>query len=295
MRNIISFVQYINGSVSGNQAPTFTDVLSDSTTIAEGDTLLFTFKATDSNGTTLEYSLVNNPEGSKIDSVSGLFSWVPGFEQAGSYIITAVVSDGVLTDTAKSVVVVTNVNRAPVFTKALTDSILIPYDQTFTFQYEASDPDGDTLTFSLGTTSPQGATISSDGLFSWKPTKAQGGTYIITVKVTDGTVTVDTTVNKLTVNVTSKPGLPTVFSLKQNYPNPFNPTTKIEYSIPEESKVVMRIFNLLGQEVAVVVNNVQPAGNYVVNFDASNLTTGIYLYKIEAKNFSSVKKMILMK
>jgi hypothetical protein len=88
---------------------------------------------------------------------------------------------------------------------------------------------------------------------------------------------------------------PTEFSLKQNYPNPFNPTTTIGFTLPSESIVKISIYNLIGQKVAEVVNSKFSSGNHSVDFNASNLASGIYLYKIEAGSFTSVKKMQLMK
>ena len=85
------------------------------------------------------------------------------------------------------------------------------------------------------------------------------------------------------------------FSLAQNYPNPFNPTTKIEYSIPHSSLVTLTVYDILGREVATLVNEEKPAGNYEVEFDGSGLSSGIYFYKIRAGDYKSVKKMILMK
>jgi minor extracellular serine protease Vpr len=89
--------------------------------------------------------------------------------------------------------------------------------------------------------------------------------------------------------------LPTSFMLKQNYPNPFNPTTKITYTIPTASKVTLKIYNLLGQLVATLVDEQQEANTYVKEFDASRLASGTYFYQINAGNFNSTKKMILMK
>ena len=88
---------------------------------------------------------------------------------------------------------------------------------------------------------------------------------------------------------------PQVFTLHQNYPNPFNPSTKIAYTIPTASNVTLKIFNLLGQEVATLVNEKQEANTYVKEFDASRLSSGIYFYQINAGSFNATKKMILMK
>ncbi|MGE5352120.1 MAG: choice-of-anchor V domain-containing protein [Acidobacteriota bacterium] len=91
------------------------------------------------------------------------------------------------------------------------------------------------------------------------------------------------------------------YSLDQNYPNPFNPATTISYSIPKQSQVRLVVFNSIGQEVKTLFSGIQSAGNHSVNFDASDLTSGIYFYSIEAKSnsdnetFKSVKKMAFLK
>ncbi len=89
--------------------------------------------------------------------------------------------------------------------------------------------------------------------------------------------------------------IPTEYRLNQNYPNPFNPTTIISYALPKQEMVTINIYNILGERVAELVNEVQNAGNYKVNFDAGNLSTGAYIYRIEAGNFVQIKKMLLIK
>lgn len=89
--------------------------------------------------------------------------------------------------------------------------------------------------------------------------------------------------------------IPQTFNLKQNYPNPFNPITKIEFSIPNDKFVTLKIFDILGREVAVPVSKNIKAGNYTVDFDASKLSSGIYFYRLEAGSFSDTKKMTLIK
>lgn len=88
---------------------------------------------------------------------------------------------------------------------------------------------------------------------------------------------------------------PFIFALEQNYPNPFNPSTKIDYSIPMQSKVELKIYNIVGQEVATLVNEVQGAGVHSARFDATKLASGVYFYRLTAGNFTSVKKMALLK
>jgi len=89
--------------------------------------------------------------------------------------------------------------------------------------------------------------------------------------------------------------VPDEFNLAQNYPNPFNPSTVISYSLPQASQVSIKVYNLLGAEVATLVNQQQPAGNFDVRFDASGLSSGIYIYRIVAGNFTQSRKLTLIK
>jgi hypothetical protein len=85
------------------------------------------------------------------------------------------------------------------------------------------------------------------------------------------------------------------FNLEQNYPNPFNPTTNIKYSVPENGFVKLAVYNLIGEEVKVLVNGQLNPGFYEIEFDAAYLPSGIYFYRIQAGNFNQTKKMILLK
>ena len=99
-----------------------------------------------------------------------------------------------------------------------------------------------------------------------------------------------------TTDVNEGEEIPTEYSLSQNYPNPFNPSTTIQYSLPEAGDVTFRIYNLLGQEVKTVFNNVsQTAGTHKIVFRASELPSGIYFYSFRVNDFAQIKKMILMK
>ena len=97
------------------------------------------------------------------------------------------------------------------------------------------------------------------------------------------------------VSVDKDEPLPSEYSLTQNYPNPFNPSTTIKYSIPEASFVNIKVFNLIGQEITELVNKELQKGNYEISFDATNLPSGVYFYRLEAGNFVQTRKMILMK
>ena len=88
---------------------------------------------------------------------------------------------------------------------------------------------------------------------------------------------------------------PDEFTLEQNYPKPFNPSTVIGYQLPVSSDIILKVYDLLGREVAALVDEYKPAGSYEVEFDASRLSSGVYLYKLTAGEFSSVKKLMLLK
>ncbi len=89
--------------------------------------------------------------------------------------------------------------------------------------------------------------------------------------------------------------IPAEFELYQNYPNPFNPTTKINYSLPNDANVELKVFDMLGKDVSTLVNEFRQAGNYSIEFDGTNFKSGVYFYKLNAGNFTAVKKMILVK
>lgn len=89
--------------------------------------------------------------------------------------------------------------------------------------------------------------------------------------------------------------VPTSFILSQNFPNPFNPSTNISFSIPKSGLVTLKVYDMVGKEVATLVNESKPAGNYIVGFNASNLPSGAYFYRVEADGFVDTKKMLLIK
>ncbi len=99
----------------------------------------------------------------------------------------------------------------------------------------------------------------------------------------------------LTITGVKESQAPLKFQLSQNYPNPFNPTTKISYSIPQRSKVILNVYNALGEKVAVLVDKEQNGGTYTISFNGKRLASGVYFYRIQANNFTETKKMILLR
>ena len=136
--------------------------------------------------------------------------------------------------------------------------------------------------------------------YSFTDSKLQSGKYQYRLKMIDN----DGTFNYSNLIETAI-DLPAIFDLSQNYPNPFNPSTKINYTIPFDSKVTLEVYNLTGNKIAQLVNDDKPAGYYSVDFNSSltgsNLPSGVYFYRINASNkldgtnFSSIKKMVLLK
>lgn len=124
------------------------------------------------------------------------------------------------------------------------------------------------------------------------------GDYSVTLKVTDNSGSEAEYSENVSVTVlTSSEDLsnPNVYSLAQNYPNPFNPSTLIQYSIAEPGNVTLEVYNMLGQKVAQLVNGTQNAGAHTVQFDASALSSGVYIYQLKAGNYLETRKMMLIK
>jgi len=178
---------------------------------------------------------------------------------------------------------------------------------TTTFSRSHSTQFGQSITVSLNSPNPRSGHTEDIKSFSgvaywlkaedsnafWIPNDFQGNSFkdqrpwCVTWSVNN------ITYNDLTdVNQDSK--IPLSFSLSQNYPNPFNPTTEIKYTIPQSGFVELKVYDVLGREVASLVNKEQSLGNYKIEFNASNLTSGIYIYRINTGNYSNTKKMILL-
>jgi hypothetical protein len=99
----------------------------------------------------------------------------------------------------------------------------------------------------------------------------------------------------VSTGVQARDEVPRKFSLSQNYPNPFNPSTTIKYSLAKLEQVVLKVFNALGHEVTTLVNGKQSAGEYEVNWQPTNLPSGVYIYRLQAGEFVDAKKLILMR
>jgi hypothetical protein len=102
-------------------------------------------------------------------------------------------------------------------------------------------------------------------------------------------------INNPLVDIKDEPVKPKKYALEQNYPNPFNPATNIKFSLAKSGYVKLEVYNLIGQKVAEVVNGNMNAGVHQVNFDAEGLSSGVYVYKLTTPEFTSSKKLVIMK
>jgi hypothetical protein len=132
--------------------------------------------------------------------------------------------------------------------------------------------------------------------YSYSDTKLQTGNYQYRLKMVDN----DGSFSYSSIEA-AEVTIPKDFALNQNYPNPFNPSTKIDYQVPVDAKVILEVYNITGQKVMELVNQEKEAGYYSVNFGTTKLASGIYIYrmvasdKVTGRNFTSIKKMMLLK
>lgn len=293
--------------IQDQEPPVFIDELDD-VTITEGDLLSFQYTAADPNpGDVLVFGIDEGP--GAIDPVTGLYTWQTEDGDEGEYELSVFVTDGAWVVYSSATITVLDDNNPPVFTDVISDGRVFVPELTpsgwvvHNFQYAGSDPDGDAVSFYL-VDGPNGSSITASGLFSWELTDqyAAQTNIPITVGITDGLLSTEHTslVNTDNVVGVNEEAIPTDYSMSQNYPNPFNPSTTIKFGIPEAANVSVKIFNLLGQEVATLVNNNLEAGYHIINFNASNMISGMYFYRIQANgidgsNYTDVKKMLLVK
>jgi hypothetical protein len=176
--------------------------------VAEGSPLGFTLHGTDDDSDGLTYGAVWLPEGATLDPATGVFSWTPGYDQAGSYDVTSTVSDGSLTDSETITITVTNMNRVPVLGTVGDKSVM--EGSALQFTLTANDPDGGTLTFGA-TGLPAGASLdTSTGEFVWAPGYDRAGDYPVTFTVSDGSLSDSETIGIGVTNTNRAPVLDSV-------------------------------------------------------------------------------------
>ena len=190
---------------------------------------------------------------------------------------------------------VAQINRKPVFVWHSPISVAVSSGIPFTFKVSAYDPEGEPVTF---TWKRDGVVVKSGADTSYTTTfiGPYGEPHNVVCIAADPEGLQDSVVFLFTITdiQDEKSPIPGEFSLMQNYPNPFNPSTTIRYELPTAADVSLRIYNTLGQLVAILVNAHKQAGDYEVQWTA-NVPSGIYFYRLQAGDFVETKKMILLR
>jgi hypothetical protein len=304
--------------VNVNRAPRFTAALLD-TAIEEGQELRLRYVGKDPDGDMVKFQLASGPTGVTV-STSGFLQWRPTFRQSGYHTLEIAVGDDSLQTVMSTNIHVVNLNHMPSLPQlvqlAETDSVAVNSSRPIVFAWTKShDEDSDdTLRYSLRIkgesldTTVTGIRDTTNGL-NLRPRLQAGSVYSSLISVSDGWVQLATPTS---LSFRTSPAVlpkdigvaaPRVFSLEHNFPNPFNPTTSIRFGIPERSYVKLTVWNMLGEQVQVLVSEEKESGIYESMFRAENLPSGVYLVKLEAhpvmgtdrRDFISTKKMILVK
>ena len=303
-----------------NRLPHFDRSLVDTIAI-EGERISVGMTAADPDGDTVQYGLELAPEGVSVDSV-GQLVWTPTFDQAGSYVVVVSASDQQSSSESVVRINVLNRNRRPVFVhtggKGGRETLRIPDGRLIELTWPtAIDPDlDDTLRYAIRLTGV-GVDTSIFGIMDTSLSLLGRNrlqtdvVYTWSVIATDGAVEVacpDTFAFRLAAQPATAvrdplPIVPRSFSLEHSSPNPQSSITSIRFNLAERSDVNLAIYNMLGERIQTIISGERDAGQYETTFDASSLSSGVYMFKLEAhplqggrlRDFVSTKKMVLVK
>jgi hypothetical protein len=161
------------------------------------------------------------------------------------------------------------------------------------FSVLATDPDGDSLTYHWKVNGVLIDAAKTDSLVYTFHTL--GSRQTVTCVVADTFGAADSVTWNFRVTAINEITQPFTFALSQNYPNPFNPTTSIQYQVESRQYVTLTVYDILGRLVTTLVDGEKAPGSYTATFDGSKLPSGIYLYRLQAGNFTQTRRMVLMK
>ena len=246
--------------------------------------------------------LISNPPS---PNYTALLQGTPSITDTGNHSISITASDGYGGEDTLNYILQVIINNPPYFSGSWQDTVFVFKDSSYTWLFDFLDIDEDTLWTITGNIGVPGLNVIEElfGIGSVTSTvtgiPADTGTYTAEVSVIDehgltGTLSFTVIVDIVTgINPTIE--LPTEFILYQNYPNPFNPSTKISWQSPVGSMHVLKVYDVLGNKIATLVEDYKPAGTYEVEFYASGLASGIYFYRLTAGKYSEMKKLILLR
>src|SRR3989338_2876012 len=288
-QDTLSWMLHVELYVPGNNAPYFIPPWPDTLAYVDSvyDAILY---AEDIDGDSLYFDWLTKPSWLAMLDVMGTarIQGTPAISDTGYHPVSVMVDDNRGgSDTLNWIIQVINipppVNNIPQFVGSWPDTLVVYRDSTYNWDFLFQDIDGDTLFAIPGDIGVPGLTLlpgsgvgEVTAIVTGNPTDTGWYTVLVSVKDEHGgqgqlqlIVHVD-----FPTSVEPLPGIPTEFSLEQNYPNPFNPVTIIRYALPHNTEVNLTIYNLLGQEVEILINEYQPAGTYEASFNASALPSG---------------------
>jgi hypothetical protein len=272
------------------------------------DTVKFVVIATDPDSSdVLTYTASGLPTGAKFDNTTRTFSWIPTTSQVGSFSPKFIVSDGQLKDSITVSITIAKKGLAP--GTPIADMILTDDSRTrlvslsSAFMYNMG-----TLTYTVvsGNSNYVLASIIPPSrllIQGIRPTPEDTKIKILVTAADTDKSTISTAfyvIDQGTTGITEVT-IPTVFSLSQNYPNPFNPTTSIKFGLPVQASVTMEVYNVLGVKVRTLMHGeVMSAGIHQMEWNGKDdagisVTSGVYLYRINAGTFQVTKKMMMLK
>ena len=251
-------------------------------TVEKGSKVQFKVKGKDNFGNDMDIKVTWSASGGEINSETGEYTAT----EEGEHTVTAVDNK---TNMSQSTTI--TVKKREVASVTITPSeATVSQGEQIQFEATGYDSTGEEITVNIKWKASGGWIDSSDGLY----TASEVGDFTISATDSNTNISGSATVHVNETGVSTTKILPTQFNLLQNYPNPFNPTTTIEFSVKEKCFVLLEIFDIRGRVISTLISREQPSGSYRVNFDARDFPSGVYFYKIKMKNFTDVKKMVVL-
>ena len=277
---IIPQDSYTFGNVPNDFGP---EITFDSLYLYTGGHLLIEIRHTSSNTTTRSLDAISTSTAGYLTAFSALWqsSYVPTTGLQGNFCVTRLTADDPVPVEFTSFFANVENNNVVLDWSTATET----NNSGFQIERKLMNSEYEAVGFIIGA-----GTTTEPRSYSFTDNQLSMGEYTYRLKQIDYDGSFDYS-SEISVEITA----PSVYSLEQNFPNPFNPSTKINFSIAESGIVKIVVYNMLGQEVSLLLNDFEEAGQHTITFDASSLTSGVYFYKLETSNYIQTRKMILAK